>query len=72
MAKQTEYLCTASFSSLYFSEKRSLKKGGFVMKAPFDATMNPIHLIWAVVADIACAIYVQYRSLCEMTGHEKE
>ena len=72
MAKQTEYLCTASFSSLYFSEKRSLKKGGFVMKAPFDATMKPIHLIWAVVADIACSIYVQYRSLCEMTGHEKE
>lgn len=30
MAKQTEYLCTASFSSLYFSEKRSLKKGGLL------------------------------------------
>lgn len=42
------------------------------MKAPFETTMKPIHLIWAVVADIACSIYVQYRSLCEMTGHEKD
>ena len=57
MAKQTEYLCTASFSSLYFSEKRSLKKGGFIMKSPFDATLKPIHLIWAVVADIASGNY---------------
>lgn len=72
MAKQTEYLCTASFSSLYFSEKRSLKKGGFIMKSPFDATLKPIHLIWAVVADIACSIYVQYQSLCEMIRHDKD
>ena len=72
MAKQTEYLCTASCSSLYFSEKRSLKKGGFIMKSPFDATLKPIHLIWAVVADIACSIYVQYQSLCEMIRHDKD
>ena len=72
MAKQTEYLCTASFSSLYFSEKRSLKKGGFIMKSPFDATLKPIHLIWAVVADIVCSIYVQYQSLCEMIRHDKD
>lgn len=72
MAKQTEYLCTASFSSLYFSEKRPLKKGGFIMKSPFDATLKPIHLIWAVVADIACSIYVQYQSLCEMIRHDKD
>lgn len=72
MSKQTEYLCTASFSSLYFSEKRSLKKGGFIMKSPFDATLKPIHLIWAVVADIACSIYVQYQSLCEMIRHDKD
>ncbi len=72
MEGQKEYLCTASFSSLHFSEKRSLKKGGFVTKAPFGADLEAVNLAWAVVADIACSIYVQYNSLCEMTGHKKD
>jgi len=72
MARQKGYLCTATFSSLHFSEKRSLKKGGFVTKAPFDADLDAVDMMWAVVADIACSIYVQYQNLCEMTGHKKE
>ncbi len=72
MARQREYVCTASFSSLHFSEKRSLKKGGFVTKAPFDAALRAVDFAWAVVADIACSIYVQYNSLCGMTGHKKD
>lgn len=72
MSEKEEFLCTASFSSLYFSKKQSLKKGGFVMGAPFDAALDTTDLLWALVGDIACSIYVQYESLCGMIPHEKD
>lgn len=72
MAKKKEFVCTASFSSLNFAKKKSLKKGGFVMGAPFNPQMDPTDLLWALVADMACAIFVQYNSLCEMIPHKKD
>lgn len=71
MSEKKEFMCTASFSSLYFSKKQSLKKGGFVMGAPLNASCTATDLLWALVADIACSIYVQYNSLCEMIPHKK-
>lgn len=72
MEEKKDFFCTTSFSSLYFSKKQSLKKGGFVMGAPFNASCDATDLLWALVADIACSIYVQYSSLCEMVLHEKD
>lgn len=66
LQKKEHYRCTASFSSLLFSQKRSLKKGGFLMKAPLDLECDRTDLAWALLADIACSIYVQYQSLCGM------
>lgn len=64
--KRERYACTASFSSLMFAQKKSLKRGGFVMPAPLGAECDRVDLAWAVVADIACSIYIQYQSLCSM------
>ncbi|PKM52210.1 MAG: carbohydrate kinase [Firmicutes bacterium HGW-Firmicutes-7] len=65
------FLCTASFSTLNFYKKQSFKKGGFIMGTPLDAACDVTDLAWAMVADIACSIYVQYKSLCEMVPHSK-
>lgn len=65
------FSCTASFSSLMFSERKSLRVGGFVMNAPFGAECDIIDLAWALLADISCSIYEQYRNLCEMIPHTK-
>ena len=72
MSEKKQFLCTASFSSLAFSQKRSLKKGGFVSRAPFDAHLDKIDLCYAVLADIACSICEQYRNLCEIIPHKKD
>ena len=72
MEQKKEFFCTASFSSLNFSKKQSLKTGGFVMGASFNASVERTDLIWAVVADIACSTYTQYRNLCEMIPHKKD
>lgn len=71
MSEKEDFLCTASFSSLYFSKRQSLKKGGFITGAPFDGNFDMTDLLWALVGDIACSIYVQYESLCEMIPHKK-
>lgn len=66
------FLCTASFSSLNFSKKQAFKKGGFIMGAPLDADCDSTDFAWAIVADMACSIYVQYKSLCEMVPHNRQ
>jgi autoinducer 2 (AI-2) kinase len=65
------FLCTASFSSLLFSKRKSLRVGGFVMNSPFSVECDIIDLTWALLADISCSIYEQYRNLCEMIPHTK-
>lgn len=72
MERKKEFLCTASFSSLNFSKKQSLKTGGFVMGASFNEAIERTDLIWAVVADIACSTYTQYQNLCDMIPHKKD
>lgn len=67
-AAKTDFYCTASFSSLLFYEQRSLRHGGFFMRSPLAAEFDRLDLIWAVVADIACATYEQYRALVALTG----
>lgn len=72
VAEKESFLCTASFSSLLFSERRSLKTGGFIMKSPFDANFDIYDMAWAVLADIACSIFEQYNNLCTMIPNRKD
>lgn len=68
--QKTSFHCTASFSSLLFYERRSLRHGGFFMSSPMAAELNRVDLAWAVLADIACSIHEQLRSLSELTGSQ--
>jgi len=63
------FCCTASFSSMLFYEKRSLANGGFFLKPPLDAAFDPVDLMWAALADIACSVYEQLWRLCDLTGN---
>lgn len=72
LAKKKDFVCTASFSSLNFSQKKSLKKGGFVMRAPFPQNMDLADYALAVLSDIACSIYVQYQNLREMIPNSND
>ncbi len=69
-AKKQEFFCTASFSSLLFYEKRSLRQGGFYMRSPLDPAVDREDMLWAVLADIACATWEQMWRLCEKTGNQ--
>ena len=55
--------CIASFSSLDFEHGKGFPFGGFQMRPPFSAELNRVDLAWAVIGDIACSIYYQYRNL---------
>ncbi len=67
-----EVRCTASFSSLLFYKKQSLRNGGFFMRSPLQDKVNRCDLMYAVVADIACATYEQLRRLIEISGNNPE
>lgn len=68
--EKTSFACTASFSSLLFYQRRSLRRGGFFMHAPLDAEADRTDLAWAVLADIACSTHEQLQHLVELTGNE--
>ena len=54
------------FSSLDFEHACGYKNGGFFMRPPFRADLHRIDLAWALVGDIACSIFYQYRQLLQM------
>lgn len=70
--KIKEIKCTASFSSLLFYRKMSLRKGGFFMRSPLQDDINRFDLMYAVHGDIACAIYEQLRRLIEISGNNPD
>ncbi len=70
--KKTSFGCTASFTSLLFQKQKSLKHGGFFMSSPVSPAFNPTDMIWAVLADIACATYEQFRLLRGLTGNQAD
>lgn len=71
-AAKTDFACTASFSSLLFYERRALKRGGFFLGAPLCDGLDRVDLLWAVLADSACATYEQLARLRELTGHSRD
>ena len=70
-AAKQDFHCTASFSSLLFYERRALRSGGFFLPAPFPDRLDPTDMLWAVLADIACATYEQLWRLRELSGHSR-
>ena len=66
-ADKKDFGCTASFSSLLFYERRSLRHGGFFMRSPLDSAQDRTDMLWAVLADCACSIYEQLYRLAELT-----
>lgn len=71
-AVKKSFACTASFSSLLFYERRSLKNGGFYFNSPFADDVDRIDLMWAELADIACSVYEQLWRLRELSGHTRD
>ena len=67
-----EIRCTASFSSLLFYKKTSLRRGGFFMRSPLQDNLNRFDLMYAVVGDIACATYEQLRRLVDISGNDPD
>ena len=70
-AAKTDFFCTASFSSLLFYERRSLRNGGFWFRSPFQEGGDLVDLLWAELGDIACSIHEQLWRLRELSGHSR-
>lgn len=66
-----DFRCTASFTSLLFYERRSLRTGGFFLPSPFPDPLDREDMLWAVLADSACAIYEQLWRLRDLSGHDR-
>ena len=71
-AEKTDFCATASFSSLLFYEKRSLRQGGFFLRSPWPDGADRVDLLWAALADTACATYEQLWRLRELSGHGRD
>ncbi len=61
--------CYAALGSLMADEKRPLLKGGFVIATPVTHALTRGHFVMAVLWDIACSIYENYKSLHEVAPH---
>ena len=71
-SRKQNFLATASFSSLLFYERRSLRHGGFFLPSPWPDSMTRIDLLWAALADIACSTYEQLQRLIDLSGHQRD
>ncbi|MEJ7692282.1 FGGY family carbohydrate kinase [Daejeonella sp.] len=66
------FQCVASLGSLLADEKSPLTKGGFVFDAPVSHQLTRGSFVWATLWDIACSIFENYKSLCDVTKHEQD
>lgn len=64
--------CMASLGSLLADEKKALIRGGFIFDAPVSHTLTRGCFVWATLWDIACSITENYKSLCQVTTHDKD
>ena len=71
-AAKRDFGCTASFTSLLFYERRSLRHGGFFLNSPYPEHVDRVDMMWAVLADIACATYEQLWRLRELSSHTRD
>ena len=70
-AQKTAFQCTASFSSLLFYRRQSLRRGGFFTRSPMGPELDRVDMMWAVLGDIACSIHEQLSHLTGLVGSER-
>lgn len=63
--------CWAALGSLIAGEESPLLRGGFIFPAPIHHELSRAHFAFALVWDLACSIYENYRALCEVSPHNE-
>ncbi|MGV6946524.1 FGGY-family carbohydrate kinase [Sphingobacterium kyonggiense] len=61
--------CVASLGSLIADEEEPLTKGGFIFNAPVSHQLTRGSFVFAILWDIACSIYENYKFLCAVSPH---
>lgn len=64
--------CVAALGSLIADEKSPLIRGGFIFNTPVSHELRRGHFVFATLWDIACSIFENYKSLCEVVAHEQD
>ncbi|MCF2487565.1 FGGY-family carbohydrate kinase [Dyadobacter sp. CY347] len=64
--------CVAALGSLIADEKSPLIRGGFIFNTPVSHELKRGHFVFATLWDIACSIFENYKSLCEVIAHEED
>lgn len=72
LSEITGFQCVASLGSLLADEKAPLTKGGFIFDAPVSHQLSRASFVWATLWDIACSICENYKSLCDVTTHDRD
>ena len=63
--------CVASLGSLIADEEEPLTKGGFIFNAPVSHQLTRGSFVFAILWDIACSIYENYKFLCAVSPHNE-
>lgn len=63
--------CVASLGSLIADEEEPLTKGGFIFNAPVSHQLTRGSFVFAILWDIACSIYENYKFLCDVSPHSE-
>ena len=61
----------ASLGSLIADEEEPLTKGGFIFNAPVSHQLTRGSFVFAILWDIACSIYENYKFLCAVSPHQE-
>ncbi|WP_433900382.1 FGGY-family carbohydrate kinase [Sphingobacterium puteale] len=71
LEKVTYSQCVASLGSLIADEDKPLTKGGFIFNAPVSHQLTRGSFVFAILWDIACSIYENYKFLCAVSPHNE-
>ncbi len=64
--------CVASLGSLVADEDKPLTKGGFIFNAPVSHQLTRGGFVFAILWDIACSIYENYKVLGGVSAHDRD
>jgi len=63
--------CYAALGSLLADEKKPLLKGGFTFSTPISHELTRGHFTFALLWDLACSIFENYKSLIDLAPYQK-
>lgn len=63
--------CFAALGSLLADEKKPLTRGGFIFNTPISHQLTRGHFTFALLWDLACSIFENYKSLINVAHYEK-